>query len=108
MGKGILMKIALYTVNVGGYDTPIEPPQKIEGVDMFMFTDTPYESLWSMCPLPVTLETSRKTSRYPKINSHLMFPDYDYTIYVDSNMFITRPPTFFIENFLQDILFSNI
>ena len=96
------MKIALYTVNVGGYDTPIEPP-KIDGVDMFMFTDSPFDSeSWTMKEVPKVIENNRKTSRYPKINSHIMFPDYDYTIYIDSNMFINKHPLFFIDNFLRD------
>ena len=103
MGKGLLMKIAIYSVNTGGYDRPIEPKNMSDKVDMFMFTDTPFKSsVWEMKELPVVLETFRKTSRYPKINSHLMFPDYDYTIYLDSNMFITEHPEFFIENFLQN------
>ena len=95
-------KIAVYTVNVGGYDTPIEPP-KIKEVDMFMFTDTPFDSAtWTMKELPEIVENNRKTSRYPKINSHLVLAEYDYTIYVDSNMFINIHPSFLIDNFLKD------
>ena len=99
------MKIALYSVNVGGYDRPLEPEDSsyLGDTDVFMFTDTPFESsVWKMKELPKIVEDERKTSRYPKINSHIVLPDYDYTIYFDSNMFINKSPEFYIEKFLQD------
>lgn len=96
------MKIALYTVNIGGYDQIIES-DKIDGVDMFMITDMPYDgSAWNIIRPMFRAESDMKTSRHPKINSHLFFPDYDYTIYIDSNMFINMHPRFFIENFLSN------
>lgn len=98
------MRIALYTVNIGGYDESISVPE-IPGVDLFMITDEEEPksvSGWQLKAPMLTSDTVRKTSRHPKINSHLYFPNYDYTIYVDSNMFINRHPQFFIDEFLTD------
>ena len=95
------MRIALYTVNIGGYDESISVPE-IPGVDLFMITDEEEPksvSGWQLKAPMLTSDTVRKTSRHPKINSHLYFPNYDYTIYVDSNMFINRHPQFFIDEF---------
>lgn len=95
------MRVALYTVNIGKYDTPIEPKDKLDGVDLFMITDQPYKSsLWNVISPMMRMSTDRKTSRHPKINSHLYFPDYDYTVYVDSNMFVNTHPKDLIEKFL--------
>jgi hypothetical protein len=89
-------------VNIGDYDNPIELREGIDGVDLFMITDSPHDySFWKVIPPMMRMSSKRKTSRHPKINSHLYFPDYDYTIYVDSNMFINVHPKFLIENFLH-------
>tara|TARA_R110002012_G_scaffold211146_1_gene381945 strand:+ start:22014 stop:22682 length:669 start_codon:yes stop_codon:yes gene_type:complete len=102
------MRIALYTVNIGGYDTPIDPTQisgcpDLSGVDLYMITDHEEKiSNWEMKVPMVLSDTARKTSRHPKINSHLYFPNYDYTIYIDSNMFISEKPQFYIDEFLKE------
>jgi len=110
MGMGILMKIAVYSTITGGYDDLLEPSTEVmkywfEDVDLVMFTDTPEEfksDKWEVREIPVFIENERKTSRWPKINSHLVFPDYDYTIYIDGNMYLQESPKSIIEKFLEE------
>lgn len=103
------MKIALYTVITGGYDDIVEPSDNIkdwfDDIDLVLFTDTPEKfksKNWDIREIPTHVENERKTSRWPKANSHLVFPDHDYTIYIDGNMYLRTPPTKIVQKFLRD------
>ncbi len=81
------MKVVVYTANIGGKDYIREPKIKIpRGVNFIYFTDQYFSSkVWQVEEPRVNLENNRRTARWHKINSHLLFPDADYTIWVDAN-----------------------
>lgn len=84
-------KIALYTVNVGGYDSPknlVLTPY----VHYYYFTDDS-----SYAPPPginaFYLEPSTdpvRQSRDVKMNVHKYLPDFDYYIYIDASYSVTK------------------
>ena len=97
------MKVALYSVLVGKYDYPIEPDVKFDGVDCIFFTDGNFNSdFWNVQKTPKFIQSERKTSRHPKILSNEIFSEYDFTVYIDANMFLTKEPNFYIDEFLGD------
>ena len=84
-------QIAIYTCISGGYDNLLEPMYISEDCDYFCISDqkiseqSVYKWLDINDYLPnEELDNTRK-NRYCKINSHKIFPDYKYTIYIDGD-----------------------
>lgn len=85
-------KIAIYTSIFGNYDTINEPMFKSENCDFFIITDQEIknESIWKkiesdFIPGFSDLDNYHK-SKFCKLHPHLLFPDYDYSIWIDGNV----------------------
>ena len=88
-------RIAVYTALFGTYDAVREPLWHPENIDYFILTDQafPADSLWKECGrshiLPQEiLGNPILCNRWCKMHPHLLFPEYDYSIYVDANIWI--------------------
>lgn len=85
-------KIAIYTVNIGGYDTILQPVVKEENVDYFYVSDKKPNNLgkWIWIDANKYLKnvntTNVKKARYIKTHPHLIFNDYKYSIFIDGNI----------------------
>ena len=82
-------KIAVYTVIIGNYDS-LKTPKYFEELkaqaDFFCFTDQELISeQYKIIRFSEKIENPTKTSRYPKINSHEFFKNYEYSIYLDGS-----------------------
>ncbi len=82
-------RIAYYTAVTGGYEVPKVPEFLDFDVDYFLFTDD--ESLQVREPYQKVLldkyeSDPTRLARWVKTNPHLILPDYDYAIWVDSNI----------------------
>lgn len=85
-------RIAVYTCITGGYDELIVPEYISEECDYYLISEkditgnTIYDwiSLYDVVPYK-ELDFTRQ-NRYCKINVHEIFPQYDYSIYVDGNI----------------------
>ena len=93
-------KIAVYTSIVGGYDDIKEPLITSSNCDYFLFTDQEVNStIWKVKKISKEIEklkNATKINRYFKMNPHLLFPDYDYAIYIDGSILIVSDITEFI------------
>ncbi|MFW6047132.1 MAG: glycosyltransferase domain-containing protein [Candidatus Woesearchaeota archaeon] len=80
-------KIAMYTVIFGGYDSLKEDESIIPpaGVDFFIVTDTKdlKTRFYNVIHKEDVFANPQKAARYYKINSHLLFPDYDWVFFHD-------------------------
>jgi hypothetical protein len=80
----------IYTAIFGDYDTLLQPVVRDRSVDYVCFTDRQIKSpgIWQVRVVdePYSGAGPSKSNRYYKINSHLLFPDADVTIYHDGNM----------------------
>ena len=92
-GKGVV-----YTVITGGYDNIKEPQIDTEssGLEYFLLTDKypeGYSGKWNVRVIdnPDNLSPLR-FSRWLKMHPHLLFPEYDYSVYVDGKLEIRRDP----------------
>jgi len=89
-------KIAIYTCIVGDYDTIKEPIFVSEDCDYYIVTDkdVPLNSTWHKIDISSINETLKiddpsLKNRWVKMHPHILFPDYDFTIYVDGSILIT-------------------
>jgi len=86
------MKCVLYSTITGGYDDV--HPLKKSSWDSYLFTD---ESLpggkgWKIKDLGDHNLNPRRVSKWFKINSHVLFPDADYIIWIDGRLELLVDP----------------
>lgn len=92
--KSYKKKIAIYTCLTGGYDAFIEPLYTPDNVDFFAITDAevPNNSTWKKIDINVALGnlklSNAEKSRFFKIMPHKVFGEYEYSIYIDANIFL--------------------
>ncbi len=84
-------RCAVYTVITGNYDKPVEPQVVNPQWDYYCFTDTPGKfssSIWQLKDVAnyCDVEKTKPINRYFKTHPHILFPEYDFTIYVDGNI----------------------
>lgn len=84
-------KIAIYTCIFGNYDKIYEPKFVPNNCDFYIISDQPISS--DSCfkvinPSQYKIEglDNIKCNRFFKMNPHLLFPDYEYSIYIDGNI----------------------
>ena len=83
-------KNVCYTCIIGQYDTLKDPDYITIGWDYICYTDNPNltSKKWKIRLIPDNikgLDNSRQ-NRYIKILPHILFPEYDFSIYVDGSM----------------------
>lgn len=94
-------KIAIYTSLVGGYDTLVDPVVVFKECDYICFTNdikTEKVGVWSIKPIPYYNDDPTILSRYVKLNPHKVLNEYDYSVWIDSNIQILD--TFLYERIL--------
>lgn len=83
-------KNVIYTCLTGGYDVLEDPKVVSEDFNYICYTDddTLTSDIWEFRKIPDKLSglTNQLKNRYIKINAHEFFPDYDLSIYIDSNV----------------------
>lgn len=86
-------KIAVYTVLVGKYDNLQQPEYISDDFDYICFSnDIPHDHIgvWKVHKFDYTNSNRVRESRFPKLNPHLLLPDYDFSLYIDANQRITK------------------
>ena len=97
-------KIAVYTSVFGNYDVGEEPKAHPKNIDYYFVSDDKPEGLsvyqWIDAReiVPDTIRSPIKRNRFVKMHPHLIFPQYQYSIYIDGNIQIQED----ISSFLCD------
>jgi len=95
-------KIAVYTVMFGGYDTIKEPIVVPDNADFYLITDNAsvisHKSSWNVLNMDKFKRYTEKMdapirNRWYKTHPHVLFPDYKYSLYVDSSIKIITDVT---------------
>lgn len=98
-------KIAVYTVIFGTYDVLREPKCRPDNCDYYLISDRvrpPEGSAWKSMELPAKMREriagsgSVQRNRFFKMLPHLLFPEYNYSVYLDGNIQLVTDPTEFI------------
>jgi hypothetical protein len=90
-------KTAVYQAVLGNYDV-LQPafPLFPDIYDCFLFTDSPAGAMnWKVREIPeaaARLSNPVLINRYLKMHPHELFPDYDYTMYLDGNIQLISDP----------------
>ncbi len=96
-------KIAVYTGIFGGYDNIHLPEVSPPNIDYYFISDEKPEELGSYqwiparSVIPGEITSPLKKNRYIKMHPHLLFPEYDYSVYVDGNIAIRKDVSSFIK-----------
>lgn len=99
------MSIAVYTCIVNGYDEPKMPLFIEDDCDYFMVSDDPRTASEDVKWIDVnnvvpSIDMNPKDkNRYCKLHPDILFPDYDYTIYLDGSIQIVGP----ISEYILDV-----
>jgi Protein of unknown function (DUF616) len=97
-------KIVVYTAAFGS-TVKLMPQKKFNGIDFICFADREYKVKgWQVklinAPFP---NDPRRSNRYYKIQPHLLLKEYDFSIYVDSNIIVLKSPLLLIEQEMKDV-----
>jgi len=99
---GIKNKLVVYTAIFGNYDNLIEPKEKYDGCDFICFTDQEHikSNIWEIrhikeCDIPPNV-----MNRKYKILSHLFLSEYEWSLYVDTNVAILKNPLYLANKYL--------
>ena len=88
------MNIAVYTACIGPRSELRERQFSSEHCDFFAFCDPVVDSdTWQVRVAPGGQPTDRRRARWLKVLSNALFPDYDYTIWVDASIQLIKDPT---------------
>jgi len=89
VGYGINSKIVVYTCITGNYDSIKEPLYVNDKIDYYIITDmnVPSDSVWKKIDINSikTLQeyNAADKNRFVKFFPNVIFPQYDYSIYID-------------------------
>lgn len=100
-GKGIV-----YTAITGGYDALNEPVYMTPGVDYVFLTDGDadgYEGAWDVRHLDNPEGYSpQRLARWAKMHPFSLFPEYDWSIWVDGKLRIKADVLGYIDSYRKD------
>ncbi|WP_170941668.1 glycosyltransferase [Cellvibrio mixtus] len=91
-------RVAIYTALIGGHDVLVEPECVPQHCDFFVFSDSDISSkIWKQKPINYHCNDRVKTARFIKLHPHLFFPDYEYSIWIDANIELTKDLTHLLD-----------
>lgn len=81
------MKIVIYTALFGNHDELAEPRKKIIDADLVCITNNANLTSQNFEIMPITTKLSNgHAARFCKMSPHLLFPNYDYSIWIDARL----------------------
>lgn len=92
--------ITVLTSITGGKDA-LQDDQTKGNARFVAYTDVKESSQWEIKPTYDKFKDARRNSRAPKILSHL-FSDTEYSLWIDGNISLLKPPEELIERYLKD------
>ena len=79
----------IYTTVTNGYDG-LKRPLTNQELPMVCFNNQQSEDIsWRIETIELINRDPIRTARYYKLHPHLLFPDYDWSIWVDGSLLIT-------------------
>lgn len=94
------MRVAVYSCITGVIDS-LKTEQRWGEADWFLFTDQPFAGgNWQIRPVKEMFTNPRRNARLVKTTSHRLFPDYDYSIWIDGSMQLLHSPEWLIDTYM--------
>ena len=84
-------RIAIYTCIIGGYDELQQPRVLEEGFDFICYVGKGEKTqerigVWEIREIPESLGEPALDARWPKMNPHLLLPEYECSVWIDGNI----------------------
>ena len=102
-------RLIVYTALFGNYDRLIDPPIRFPGCDFICFTDQAHLSsdVWDIRLVEKIDLSPAMMNRWYKIFPHMIFPQYEKSLYVDANIEILKNPLDLSNKYLSKTNFSS-
>jgi hypothetical protein len=87
------MKLVIYTVITGSYDTLRQPKWVDDRFNYICFSNDFVDKrvgVWGIRNFKSTNSDNQRLSRYPKLKPHELLKEFDYSVYMDANLVIAR------------------
>jgi hypothetical protein len=97
-------KKAIYTSLVGNYDDLKEPTYIMKGWDYICFSndiELSKNSIWKVRPILYKNKDNLRLSRYVKLNPHAVLKEYEFSLWLDSNITMVNND---LENKINDLI----
>lgn len=79
-------KIAVYTAITGDFDG-LKENQNTNNADFFAYLEQPHQSsTWNTRLIDFKGKTNNLTAKYYKLHPHKLFPDYEYSLWIDGSV----------------------
>lgn len=96
------MRIVVVTALTAGRGS-LQETQETAGADWVAFCDEPLLSrVWEVRPASDLFHDPARNARIHKLLPHLYFPEYDYSLWLDSNLELRTPVRELVETYLVD------
>lgn len=100
-------KVVIYTALFGNYDQLPPLLTMNDGLDFVCFTDQRIESAgWTVINMEKPLEDTNLAAKYFKVHPHKVFPEKDYSLFVDANTVFCGRVGRFIDRWLSNENFA--
>lgn len=100
-------KIAIYTCITGGYESPTDGFNPIDGYEYILFSDVPIKTKsWKNYLISYNVDTLSdvKKQRFIKTHPHVLLKDYDVVVWIDANTDINNKLYEYIEKYKNNQL----
>lgn len=99
-----MIKGIIYTAITNGYDT-LKTPKANQTLPMVCYQNSIGDKLnsWETKKIELINDDPIRTARFYKLHPHLLFPNYDWSIWVDGNLIITND----LINLLNEVIKNN-
>lgn len=87
------IRVVVYTVVIGGYDNLTVPRYINESFDYYVVSDQYInDKFWKYKEIPHEILTysAVEQARFIKLHPHMLFPEYDYSVFIDGNVSIIK------------------
>ena len=86
-------KRVIYTSIVGEYDNLIQPPVIDDSFDYICFVKkgqrhSEKQGVWRIEEIPFDCSSNKLLAEYPKLQPHIVLPQYEYSLWIDGNISI--------------------
>lgn len=96
-------KWVIYTAISGDYDSLKEPLFQNDLFDFVVFSDRPlFSDRWTWMPLDFLHMDPVREAKRPKILPHIYLPQYEWSVWVDANIFITGDLSYYVNKCIDE------
>lgn len=99
------MRKVIFTAIVGQYDEITQPQLVVEDYEYVIFSNDISEDrlgIWQVRKIPYRNDDPTRVARWVKTHPHILFPDYQYSVWIDGNVKIIDKKAYDIFNDLYN------